>query len=193
VRPKVGARVVIGLVVASVRFRGEPSRPAPVPAGPRVTWSLPVTMSLPARGRLSSGNGRPHVMGRVTYLEMAEFWPKSSHRKAAPMNDIPKVVFSRRLRDASWPETRIARGDTALEIGRLKVEPGGEIIAHGGTQFVRSLVRLGLVDRYRFYEVPFAAGAGVPLFTADAHPGRVRLEQSTAYPGGILELVYAPA
>ena len=124
---------------------------------------------------------------------MAEFWPKSSHLNAAPMNDIPKVVFSRTLRDASWPETRIARGDTALEIGRLKAEPGGEIIAHGGTQFVRSLVRLGLVDRYRFYVVPFAAGAGVPLFTADAYPGRLSLEQSTAYPGGILELVYAPA
>jgi dihydrofolate reductase len=142
-------------------------------------------------GRLAGAG--THVMGRVTYLEMAEFWPKSSHLNAAPMNDIPKVVFSRTLRDASWPETRIARGDTALEIGRLKAEPGGEIIAHGGTQFVRSLVRLGLVDRYRFYVVPFAAGAGVPLFTADAHPGRLRLEQSTAYPGGILELVYAPA
>src|SRR5580700_11463211 len=130
-----------------------------------------------------------HIMGRVTYLEMAEFWPKSSHVNAAPMNDIPKVVFSRTLRDASWPETRIARGDTALEIGRLKAEPGREIIAHGGTQFVRSLVRLGLVDRYRFYVVPFAAGAGVPMFTADAHPGPLRLEQSTAYPGGTLELV----
>jgi hypothetical protein len=33
----------------------------------------------------------------------------------------------------------------------------------------------------------------VPLFTAGAHPGRLHLEQSTAYPGGILELVYAPA
>jgi dihydrofolate reductase len=109
------------------------------------------------------------------------------------MNDIPKVVFSRTLRVASWPEARIARGDTALEIGRLKAEPGGEIIVHGGTQFVRSLVRLGLVDRLRFYVVPFAASAGVPLFTADAHPGRLRLEQSTASPGGILELVYAPA
>lgn len=134
-----------------------------------------------------------HVMGRVTYLEMAEYWPKSSHPNAAPLNDIPKVVFSRTLRDASWPETRIARGDTAAEIGQLKAEPGGEIIAHGGTQFVRSLAKLGLVDRYRFYVVPFAAGEGVPLFTADAHPGRLRLEQSTAYPGGILELVYAQA
>jgi hypothetical protein len=44
---------------------------------------------------------------------MADFWPKSSHLNAVPMNDIPKVVFSRTLRDASRPETRIARGDTA--------------------------------------------------------------------------------
>ena len=43
-----------------------------------------------------------HIMGRVSYLEMAEFWPKSSHVNAAPMNDIPKVVFSRTLRETSW-------------------------------------------------------------------------------------------
>ncbi|MGW7690329.1 dihydrofolate reductase family protein [Streptomyces asiaticus] len=119
-------------------------------------------------GRLA-GSGA-HVMGRVTYLEMAESWPKSSHVIAAPMNDIPKVVFSRTLREdgASWPDTRIVRGDTADEIGRLKAEPGGEIIAHGGTRFVRSLVRLGLVDRFRFYVVPFAAGTG----RAAVHRGR---------------------
>ena len=142
-------------------------------------------------GRLAGAG--THIMGRVTYLEMAGFWPKSSHVNAAPMNDIPKVVFSRTLETAAWPQTRIASGDTAQEIARLKAEPGGEIIAHGGTQFVRSLVRLGLVDRYRFYVLPFAAGEGVPLFAPDAHPGLLRLEQSTAYPSGILELVYAPA
>ena len=27
-------------------------------------------------------------MGRVTYLEMADFWPKSSHVNAAPMNRV---------------------------------------------------------------------------------------------------------
>jgi hypothetical protein len=40
--------------------------------------------------------------------------------------------------------------------------------------------------------LPFAAGEGVPLFAPDAQPGRLRLEQSTAYPSGILELVYTP-
>jgi len=57
---------------------------------------------------------------------------------------------------------------------------------------VRSLTKLGLPDRYRFYVLPFAAGEGIPLFTADTHPGRLRLEASTAYPGGILELIYVP-
>jgi hypothetical protein len=55
-----------------------------------------------------------------------------------------------------------------------------------------SLARLGLVDRYRFYMIPFAAGGGVPLFTPDAHPGRLRLAGSTSWASGILELEYRP-
>jgi dihydrofolate reductase len=141
-------------------------------------------------GRLARAG--THIMGRDTYLEMAEFWPTATNANAAPMNAVPKVVFSRTLRTADWASSRIASGDTEQEIARLKAEPGGEIIAHGGTRFVRSLVRLGLVDRYRFYVLPFAAGAGAPVFSADAHPGRLRLEQTAAYPSGILELTYRP-
>ena len=141
--------------------------------------------------RILAGAGT-HIMGRVSYLEMAEFWPKSSHVNAAPMNDIPKVVFSRTLRDTPWQPASIASGDTAQEVARLKAEPGNEIIAHGGTQFVRSLARLGLVDRYRFYVIPFAAGGGVPLFTPDAHPGRLRLAGGIAWASGVLELDYRP-
>lgn len=99
-------------------------------------------------------------MGRVTCQDMAGFWPTSSHPSAAPMNDIPKVVSSRTLQSADdWPKTRIARGDTAEEIARLKAEPGGEILAHGGTEFVHSLIRLGLVDQYRLWVLPVAARA----------------------------------
>jgi dihydrofolate reductase len=134
-----------------------------------------------------------HIMGRVTYEGMARFWPTSSHPAAAPMNDIPKVVFSRTLQSADWPQTRIARADTAEEIARLKAEPGGEILAHGGTEFVRSLIRLGLVDQYRLWVLPAATGQGAPLFTGLAHPLTLRLVKSTAFPSGILELVYSPA
>jgi dihydrofolate reductase len=135
-----------------------------------------------------------HIMGRATYQDMAGFWPTSSHPSAAPMNDIPKVVFSRTLQSADdWPKTRIARGDTAEEIARLKAEPGGEILAHDGTQFVHSLIRLGLVDQYRLWVLPAAAGKGAPLFPGLDHPLKLRLVKSTAFPSGILELVYSPA
>lgn len=133
-----------------------------------------------------------HIMGRVTYLGMKDFWPSSTHVNAAPMNDIPKVVFSRTLTkaEATWPETRIAAGDTAAEIAGLKAEPGGAILAHGGTSFARSLIQLGLVDEYRFMVVPAYAGKGTPLFTDFT---KLRLVSSKAFSSGLLELVYAPA
>jgi dihydrofolate reductase len=134
-----------------------------------------------------------HIMGRITYASMAEFWPKSDHPVAGAMNDIPKVVFSRTLRSADWPESRIASGDTAQEVARLKAEPGGEIVAHGGTQFVRSLIRLGLVDEYRLWVLPAAVGQGEPLFTGLAHPLSLRLVTCRAFPSGILELAYSPS
>lgn len=133
-----------------------------------------------------------HIMGRITYEAMAQFWPTSDHPSASPMNDIPKGVFSHTLQFADWPQTRIFSGDVAQEIARLKQEPGGEIIAHGGTQFVRTLIRLGLVDQYRLWVLPVAAGQGTPLFTDLPHPLTLRLVTSRAFPSGILELVYEP-
>lgn len=133
-----------------------------------------------------------HIMGRVTYEGWAEYWPKSDHPVAEVMNGTPKVVFSRTLRSADWPETRIASGDTAEEIARLKAEPGGEIIAHGGIGFARSLIRLGLVDEYRLLVLPAAVGHGDRLFTDLGHLLPLRLVASKAFTSGLLELSYAP-
>jgi len=133
-----------------------------------------------------------HIMGRVTYQSMAETWPTSTNPVAAIMNDIPKVVFSKTLQSADWPEARIARGDTAQEIARLKAEPGGEIVAHGGARFAQSLARLGVVDEYRLYVYPVAVGSGTPLFTDVGHPQGLRLLSSRAFQCGVLALLYRP-
>jgi dihydrofolate reductase len=37
-----------------------------------------------------------HIMGSRSYYDMAAFWPFSDMPIAAPMNDIPKVIFSRK-------------------------------------------------------------------------------------------------
>ena len=79
------------------------------------------------------------------------------------MNEIPKVVFSRTLERADWPETRIARGDLSEEIGSLKREAGNDLIAYGGATIDQGLSRLGLVDEYRLMVQPAALGAGLPL------------------------------
>lgn len=135
-----------------------------------------------------------HIMGGGVYQDMAAYWPTSDHPSADAMNKIPKVVFSRSLQSADWPESRIASGDTAEEIAKLKAEPGGEILAHGGNRFVRSLIKLGVIDQYRLWVLPAAAGRGEPLFTDLDHPLRLRLLESTAFPeSGILELIYRPA
>lgn len=36
-----------------------------------------------------------HAMGSRTYYDMANYWPKSRDPLAAPMNEIPKAVFTR--------------------------------------------------------------------------------------------------
>ena len=43
-----------------------------------------------------------HLMGATTYVEFASFWPGAAGPFAAPMNDIPKVVFSDSLASADW-------------------------------------------------------------------------------------------
>jgi dihydrofolate reductase len=134
-----------------------------------------------------------HLMGRVTYEEMSTFWPTSNDAYAAPMNDIPKVVFSRTLERANWPESRIARGDLATEIAALKREPGKDMIAWGGARFAQSLNRLGLVDEYRLVLQPVALGEGLPLFKDLEGLLRLELVDSTKYSTGTLLNVYRPA
>jgi dihydrofolate reductase len=131
-------------------------------------------------------------MGRVTYEEMAATWPTSQSDYARPMNEIPKVVFSKTLERADWPETRIARGDLSEEIARLKREPGNDLIAYGGATFAQALSRHGLVDEYRLMIQPAALGAGLPLFKDLAAPLHLELVEATTYSTGVAIHVYRP-
>jgi dihydrofolate reductase len=131
-------------------------------------------------------------MGRVTYEEMAAFWPTSTSDYARPMNEIPKVVFSKTLDHADWAENRIAREDLREEIERLKREPGNDLIAYGGARFDQALSRLGLVDEYRLMIQPVALGAGLPLFKDLPGPLHLELVEATTYTTGVAIHVYRP-
>jgi dihydrofolate reductase len=137
-------------------------------------------------------NAGAHLMGRVTYEEMASHWPTSTSDYAAPMNEIPKVVFSTTLQRADWPETSIARGDLAEEVGRLKEQPGKDLIAYGGARLDQALTRAGLVDEFRLMVQPAALGAGLPLFKDLPAPLHLELVEATTYSTGVAIHVYRP-
>jgi dihydrofolate reductase len=148
-----------------------------------------------------------HALGRRSFESWVGWWPTSQSPMAGPMNDIPKVVFTRQATfepgalsaetgtssaAASWTHARVANGDLALEIERLKRESGDYILAQGGVGFARSLVQSGLVDEYRFAVLPVALGTGEGLFTELREELDLELVSSTAFSGGAMGNVYRP-
>jgi dihydrofolate reductase len=133
-----------------------------------------------------------HIMGRATYEAMASVWPNTTGVYADVMNEIPKVVFSKTLSRADWAESRIASGHLAEDIDRLKREPGGVILAHGGATFVDALIRDGLIDEYRLVIHPVAIGHGTGLFSALREPLRLDLIEARTFLSGTAIQVYRP-
>jgi dihydrofolate reductase len=134
-----------------------------------------------------------HIMGRVTYEEMASHWPTSTDAYAAPMNTIPKVVFSNTLGQANWAESSIARGDLTDEIRILRDQPGGDIIAWGGASFAQSLSRAGLVDEYALVIQPVVFGSGLPIFRDLPHALSLELIEAQTFDSGTVLHVYRPS
>jgi dihydrofolate reductase len=125
---------------------------------------------------------------------MAGFWPTSDDPYAAPMNEIPKVVFSRTLEQADWgPESRVVRGELSEEVDKLKREPGKDMLAWGGAAFAQSLSRAGLVDEYRLILQPVALGDGLPLFKDLDAPLRLQLVDAAIYSTGAALHIYRSA
>src|SRR5438552_11322399 len=133
-----------------------------------------------------------HLMGRVTYEEMAAFWPTSTDDYAAPMNEIPKVVFSKTLQDATWLESSVASGDLAAEIATLRRQPGGEIIAWGGAGFAQALSSAGLVNQYVIVTQPVAYGGGLPLFRDLPDALHLKVVEAMTFSSGTMLHICAP-
>ena len=106
-----------------------------------------------------------HIMGRRTYDDMAGWWPQSKEPFAAPMNTIPKAVFSDTLEEAPWGPVELIRGGLAAGIQHLKEIHDKPIYAHGGASFARALIAADLVDEYRLIVHPVALGRGLAIFS----------------------------
>lgn len=131
-----------------------------------------------------------HIMGRRTYDDMAAWWPKSDEPFAAPMNTIPKAVFSDTLEEAPWGPVEVIRGDLAAGIGHLKEKYVKPVYAHGGASFVRALIAADLVDEYHLITHPVALGRGLAIFSGLPAMRELRLMESRSFAKGAVLNIY---
>jgi dihydrofolate reductase len=104
---------------------------------------------------------RPHVMlmGSNTYRAMAEITADGGDPTFKRMDELPKVVFSKSLKPPlTWSNTTLVAEDVAVAVPAMKDEPGDPMRVIGSLTLVRSLFRLGQVDRLRLMVFPQVLG-----------------------------------
>lgn len=132
-----------------------------------------------------------HVFGRTAYESISVAMQSATHHPFSPiLTAARKVVFSRTLTTAAWPNTTIAAGDTAAEVDRLREGGDGHIIVWGGVRLWRSLMQLDLLDELHVSLFPYVAGKGTRLFDGVPSDYALELVSSTPSPSGIVELQY---
>ena len=146
----------------------------------------------------NAGGGGTMVFGRVTYEMMASFWPTPLAAETMPkiarrMNSAEKVVFSRKLKEAQWQNTRLVKTDPAGEIRRLKQEAGEGMVIFGSGSIVNLLAKEGLVDEFQFVLDPVALGAGRTMFEGLPTKLDFTLKVARTFKNGNVLLSYEPA
>jgi dihydrofolate reductase len=134
------------------------------------------------------------VLGRTTYDIFAAYWPNASASPGAkPLNDATKYVASRGHPALEWGPSVLIEGDAAEGVAALKGEDGPELQVHGSGNLLQTLMRHGLVDRYRLWLFPLVIGSGRRLFSDGTIPTGLKLVDSTVSSTGVVIGTYEPA
>ncbi|TDE56295.1 dihydrofolate reductase [Nonomuraea mesophila] len=130
------------------------------------------------------------LLGRVTYLDWASYWPASTDEPFASIfNGIRKYVVSSTLNKVEWNNSVLLKGDLPAAIDELKRQPGQDIGVGGSVSLIRSLLRQNLLDELRLLVHPVVVGEGRRLF--DGLPAmRLDLAEAKNTSSGAVILVY---
>jgi dihydrofolate reductase len=141
-----------------------------------------------------------HLMGRRLYETML-YWETADQEQpldeaelewAALWKPLPKVVFSTTL-SAVQGNARLASGDLAEEIERLRAEPDEGEIAIGGATLAAEAAALDLIDEYRVMVYPVLVGGGIPFFPQRERRVDLELVETRAFSSRVVYLRYRVA
>jgi dihydrofolate reductase len=123
-----------------------------------------------------------YLMGANTYRVMFGFVsgetpPGTAEMEAeeeASVDELtrtPKVVFSATLEEPlPWANTTLVRGDAVQAVRAMKEEGTGILSTLGSISLCRSLLKAGLVDRFRVIVFPVITGATGAERIYDGYP-----------------------
>jgi dihydrofolate reductase len=132
------------------------------------------------------------LLGRITYEGFAEIWPSREGKMADRINIMPKYVASRTLKEPlAWNATLI-QGDPVKEIGKLKQEPGQDLLQYGVGELTHTMLKYGLVDELRLLVFPFTFGKGPRVFE-NMDINTLKLLDTKTFSSGVIALHYQPA
>ncbi|HEY4279463.1 MAG TPA: dihydrofolate reductase family protein [Conexibacter sp.] len=138
-----------------------------------------------------------HLLGRRLYETML-YWETADQDRslddaerafAGLWNPLPKVVFSTTL-SAVQGSARLASGNLAQEIERLRAEPGDGDIAIGGATLAAEAAALGLIDEYRPRVCPLLVGGGIPFFPQRERQVDLELLDTRTFSSNVVYLRY---
>jgi len=137
------------------------------------------------------------LFGRITYEMMASFWPtdaalNSMSEVARQMNSLPKIVFSRTLKEATWNNTRLIKDNLVPEVRRLKESDGPGMVIMGSGTIVAQLTRENLIDEFQVVVNPVILGKGRTMFEGVAKK-EVKPTKTRQFKNGNVFICYEPA
>jgi dihydrofolate reductase len=146
------------------------------------------------RAWIDEQSARPQVMlmGGNTYRALLPYATGDGDPGSKRMDELPKVVFSHSLRPPlTWINTTLVAEDVAVAVPAMKREPGDPLRVIGSPTLVRSLFRLGLVDRLRLMVFPQVLGdSGVERMLDGLPDLDLRLAASTVLDQRLVLLDY---
>lgn len=137
------------------------------------------------------------LFGRITYELMIRYWPTPmaiKHDKAIAerMNNLPKVVFSKTLNEATWTNTRLMKGDLVAEVKKMKLGPGDGMTIMGSGTIISQLAQEGLIDEFQVIVNPIVIGKGRTMFEGIKERLALKLTKSRTFSNGYVYLCYEP-
>jgi dihydrofolate reductase len=134
------------------------------------------------------------VLGRKTYEILAAYWPTAPEEAGGKvLNEATKYVASRGRPSLEWSNSVLLEGDAADAVAKLKQEEGPELQVHGSANLIQTLLRHGLIDRFRLFINPCVVGTGKRLFGDGTVPAGLTLVDSKVSGTGVIVATYEPA